>query len=236
MYLLDLQHFNCHSLPFDYKAPSAAPTGLTVDLISSTTVSLQWDALDEDNLNGVLQNYEIELENIETGQTAFFTTAQPSIDIDSLHPYYNYLFCVKAVTASSGPEAEVTFQMPEDGEENNMRYIYSPSFQVGLFIYYAVPSGSPRAVVATAVTSTTVVIVWNLPEFDLQNGFVRYYNVSVVEQMTGKSIWFLENDTQITVNGLHPYHYYSVQVAMATIGIGPFSEPVLVQLMESGKK
>ena len=86
------------------------------------------------------------------------------------------------------------------------------------------------------MTSTTVTVTWNPPNFDLQNGVIRYYNVSVMEQMTGNSIWFLENSTEIIVEGLHPYYYYGIQVAAVTIATGPFSDQVTVQLLESGKK
>ena len=97
---------------------------MTVNFISSTAVSFLWNALDEADLNGVLQYYKIELENIENEQTTFFTTPETTIDIDSLHPYYNYVCRVEAVTVSSGPEAEVTFQMPEDGKEYRIIYVY----------------------------------------------------------------------------------------------------------------
>ena len=100
----------------------------------------------------------------------------------------------------------------------------------------AVPTGSPRDILVTSVTSTTVTVTWNPPDFDLQNGAIRYYNVSVMEQKTGNRIWFLETNTEIIVDGLHPYYYYSIRVAMVTIGTGPFSDPVTVHLLESGKK
>ena len=98
------------------------------------------------------------------------------------------------------------------------------------------PTGAPSDVAATLVTSTTVTVAWSPPSFDLQNGLIRYYNITVTEHETARIIWLLENNTQITVDGLHPYYYYSVQVAAVTIGIGPFSDPVSVQLLESGKK
>ena len=89
-----------------------------VNLISSTSVNFQWNALDEDDLNGVLQYYEVELQNVETGEVTFLTASETAIDINGLHPYYNYVCRVTAVTVSSGPEAEIHFQMPEDGEDH----------------------------------------------------------------------------------------------------------------------
>ena len=79
-------------------------------------MSLQWNALSEDDLNGVLQYYGVELENVETGGITSLTTPETTIDIASLHPYYNYVCRVTVVTVSAGPEAGVSFQMPEDGE------------------------------------------------------------------------------------------------------------------------
>ena len=79
-----------------------------------------------------------------------------------------------------------------------------------------------------------MVVGWNPPDLDLQNGLIKYYNVSLTEQQTGNILWFTENTTQITVAGLHPYYYYAVQVAAVTIGVGPFSDAVTIQLLESG--
>ena len=68
--------------------------------------------------------YGIELENVETGEINSLTAFVTTIDIGGLHPYYNYVCRVKAVTVSFGPEAEILFQMPEDGEEYKMMCIY----------------------------------------------------------------------------------------------------------------
>ena len=98
------------------------------------------------------------------------------------------------------------------------------------------PTGSPTSIIANVVGSTYVVISWNPPDFDLQNGLIGYYTVSVTEQQTGSVFWFSETTTQITVDGLHPYYHYTLRVAAVTIAVGPFSDPVTIQLLESGKK
>ena len=38
-----------------------------------------------------------------------------------------------------------------------------------------------------------------------------------------------------TVTALHPYYTYRVQVAAVTVGLGPFTEPVAVQMPEACK-
>ncbi len=40
------------------------------------------------------------------------------ITVDSLHPFYTYTLSVAAFTTGTGPLAEVSVTLPEDGMEN----------------------------------------------------------------------------------------------------------------------
>ena len=96
--------------------PTGSPRNLTVNITSSSTVTLHWSPPDSDLLNGVIQYYIITLSNTETGQSTLLTSENTNIYITNLHPFYTYSCSVVAVTVGSSPAINISFQMPEDGK------------------------------------------------------------------------------------------------------------------------
>ena len=96
------------------------------------------------------------------------------------------------------------------------------------------PRAPPLNVSGSVVNSSTIVLNWNPPDVDDQNGIVRYYVVNVTELQTGSIFQFTANATSLTVTSLHPAYTYEITVSAATIGPGPFSPTLSLHTDEAG--
>ena len=97
------------------------------------------------------------------------------------------------------------------------------------------PRAPPLNVSGSVVNSSTIVLNWNPPDVDDQNGIVRYYVVNVTELQTENMFQFTANATSLTITSLHPAYTYKISVSAATIGPGPFSPTLSLQTDEAGK-
>lgn len=98
------------------------------------------------------------------------------------------------------------------------------------------PAGAPQNVSVSPINSTALLISWQPPSTELQNGVIREYRINVTESET-RLISYLSVGTimQTTVSNLHPYYSYQVSIAAVTVGIGLYSTEIAVQLPEAGK-
>lgn len=98
------------------------------------------------------------------------------------------------------------------------------------------PSGAPDSVSATTLSSTTVLLTWNPPSPDLQNGIITTYFVNITELETGMaSQLIVAGATQLLIDTLHPYYVYNFYISAATaIGRGPYSPIFSIQTPEDG--
>ena len=91
-----------------------------------------------------------------------------------------------------------------------------------LFNMYAVPSGTPTNVQGVAISSTSIRLTWEPPRPEDQNGVIQGYNITIIEVVTGSTMYFRNGMNFIlTVNSLHPYYTYQCSVSAETIGPGP---------------
>ena len=120
-----------------------------------------------------------------------------------------------------------------------------------IIIYYVVPTGVPRNVNVTVITSRTMLLTWEQPLPEEVNGVVIHYHVIVMETQ----IHYMDDGTEITgmqtylnitynvsegrnqlIDGLHPDYNYTVRIAAVTgIGIGLFSDAITVRTYMDGK-
>ena len=99
-----------------------------------------------------------------------------------------------------------------------------------------VPTGPPQGVEVQSETSTTLVLSWQPPAPENQNGIIIHYIVNITEMETGRLLSFTAvNTTTLSVSTLHPFYTYTCIVAAVTVGIGPYSATVEVELPEDGK-
>ena len=85
------------------------------------------------------------------------------------------------------------------------------------------------------VTATSLTLTWQPPSFESRNGVIQQYSIEIVEVNTGRIMTTTSNTTGVTVGNLHPFYTYNCRIAAETIGVGPYTTPITVQLDEDGR-
>lgn len=80
------------------------PSGLSAMALNSTAIEASWSPLEEEDINGVLQYYSLNVLEVVTGKMLSFQRNLTQIVLTSLHPYYTYELSVAAATiVGTGP-------------------------------------------------------------------------------------------------------------------------------------
>lgn len=85
------------------------------------------------------------------------------------------------------------------------------------------------------VSPTSIHLTWDPPALEHHNGVIDGYLVNVTEVITNTFAQHFSNQTQITIEDLHPYYFYHCQVTAVTVGEGPYTDVVVVVTDEAGK-
>ena len=101
---------------------------------------------------------------------------------------------------------------------------------------HAVPSVPPSNVNGYVIDSTSISLSWEPPPQERQNGVVTGYLVNITEVETGNTSQLYTSSTSITLSSLHPSYTYICSIAAVTIGPGPFSPNITLQVFEAGKR
>ena len=93
------------------------PSNLSAIALDSNTVSLSWEE-PRGRHNGIIQEYRINLTEMETGRMIQMMSITTTLTINNLHPDYTYTWRVAAVTITEGPYSIVlNFTTAEDGKK-----------------------------------------------------------------------------------------------------------------------
>ena len=92
----------------------------------------------------------------------------------------------------------------------------------------AAPSAPPANVTITEVTAFSLLLRWDPPPFEHQNGILRQYHINITEENTGRDFQIRSPTTELRVQFLHPHYSYTLIVAALTTVIGPSSYPLQV--------
>ena len=105
-----------------------------------------------------------------------------------------------------------------------------------MIVYFisTVPSGSPQDVGGSALSSSSLLLTWQPPLDDQLNGILTSYIVNVTETETGNQFQIVTDGTSYVLHNLHPFYRYTVIVAAVTIGKGPFSAILSLQMPQDG--
>ena len=103
-----------------------------------------------------------------------------------------------------------------------------------LNISHTAPSAPPEEVQVSAENSRTLRLRWQPPDNSSRNGVIQRYHINITETNTGSSLIFETPDQYVVVDNLHPFYQYRCIVAAETVGLGPFSTAVIIQLPEDG--
>ena len=80
----------------------------------------------------------------------------------------------------------------------------------------------------------TLLMTWNAPPLEQQNGIIREYFINVTVTESGEQFQLSSNSTSLRLYGLHPFYTYSYIITAVTVGPGPFSEAGRVQMPPDG--
>ncbi|CAH1399529.1 unnamed protein product [Nezara viridula] len=84
--------------------PSAAPLGLSAEILNSTTAQLRWSAPPMQHHNGVITGYKVVIRSNMTLHETVRNTTVPSLLLNKLNPKFGYTVVVTAITRiGSGP-------------------------------------------------------------------------------------------------------------------------------------
>ncbi len=92
-----------------------------------------WSPPPAPDINGVIDNYLVEVTEVITNITYLFYATQTSVNVGPLHPYYDYRCRVSAVTIGPGPYTP--FFLVTSGEAGNV--FLKPVFMSTNATYYA---------------------------------------------------------------------------------------------------
>ena len=102
-------------------------------------------------------------------------------------------------------------------------------------LFSPAPTAPPSTPQLTNLTSQSFSLMWQPPPFEEINGDIRQYTLSIVELETGWKFKVTTNDTQITINSLHPFYNYLCRIRAETTQPGPYSDEISLRLLEQGK-
>ena len=102
---------------------------------------------------------------------------------------------------------------------------------------YVVPSGPPRNVQGSALSSHSIFLTWEPPLFEDQNGVITGYTIRVMLNETEESFELLSDSESITADLFRPFSNYIFKIAGQTaVGVGTFSDPITIMTPEDGRR
>jgi len=99
------------------------------------------------------------------------------------------------------------------------------------FTSIAVPSGPPTNFQVRADTTRSLVLSWDPPLPQHQNGIVRLYTVTIILNNSAQVLTSTASTVRVTAQ-IKPFRNYLCSVAAETIGVGPATEDVAIQTPE----
>ena len=103
------------------------------------------------------------------------------------------------------------------------------------YTFSAVPSGTPQSIQAQPIDSRSLLLAWEPPLAEEQNGVIQEYLINISVAETGDEFQHQSTNTTLIVEDLHPHYTYSLVISAVTIGPGPYSEVYTVQMPEDGR-
>lgn len=104
-----------------------------------------------------------------------------------------------------------------------------------VFYFYSAPSGPPVNIVTEVNSSRVILLQWDPPLIQDQNGIIISYRVNVTSIVGGERFNFETADNHLFVTGLTPHTIYECIISAVTrVGTGPFSGIVTVQTSAEG--
>ena len=192
----------------------------------------------EEERNGIIRRYIINITELNSGNEYQLENASTEITVLDLHPFYRYSYSVAAETVALGPFTPASIiEMPEDGMLIKAYHIERMHINYIVLSLTPAPSASPGNVTITNITAFSLLLRWNPPPTDYQNGIIREYLINVTEETTGRKFQIMTRSptAELQLQFLHPHYSYTLRLAAITNTVGPFSYSVQAVTSTAGE-
>ena len=100
---------------------------------------------------------------------------------------------------------------------------------------YTAPSYPPSNYTAVALSSRSILLTWNAPPAEGQNGIITGYTINITELETGDVSTMFTESHNLTLYSLQPFTTYGSLVSAQTVaGRGPATHFLSVTTHEEG--
>ena len=99
----------------------------------------------------------------------------------------------------------------------------------------AAPTGSPTNISTVINDSRTLLLMWDPPNVDQINGVIQFYIIAIYEEESTTNFVLESNVSAMTLDNLHPFYTYAIQISAVTVSAGPPSESLVVQMPADGQ-
>ena len=211
---------------------------MTIISIDSRNVHLSWSLPLPEHQNGVIRECYINITEVDTGMKFQKTSFGTSLTVSFLHPFFTYWFSVAAYTVDLGPFTEpAVLQMPQDGKN-----IAASKYLIHYYCQYiftlgtcTAPTSPPSNCTAVALSSRSILLTWDAPPAEEQNGIITGYIVNITELETGQVSTIFTESHNLTLYSLQPFTTYGFLVSAQTVaGRGPTTHFLFVTTQEEG--
>ncbi|KAG8192662.1 hypothetical protein JTE90_009692 [Oedothorax gibbosus] len=204
-----------HTLP-DVHVPNS-PNSLMVVPINSTSVLVKWKP--PEVIKDPIIYYRLHYTEASTSVENTINSTKTSYELHDLKKFTQYTFWVTAFN-KNGPGSntdEVTMQTYSDK-----------------------PSATPQNVTLEPASSTSIIIRWDPPPVESQNGIITGYKIRFKKKNGNGETFTTDGNRRLyALSGLEKASQYNIKIAALTVnGTGPFTETKSVEtyyndLMES---
>lgn len=87
--------------------------------------------------------------------------------------------------------------------------------------FVSVPTGSPNDIQVNVTSSTTATLQWTEPDLEEQNGNIKHYRVTLLDNNELELQTLISSSLSIQLENLHPFYSYICEVQAVTTGNGP---------------
>ena len=104
---------------------------------------------------------------------------------------------------------------------------------INILIFFLVPSGPPLSVYIVQTTNTSLLLSWEAPALEHQNGVILKYHITFNNNTLEK---LDATNTSIALLNLHPFYTYELLVAAeSSAGVGPRSKSVFYTMPQTSR-